>query len=276
MKELFIGFALLLPYSCWGGGVAADQADDIVRRSVQNTTADWDAAPQYDFTERDIVSQHGKRSVKTYQVTMIAGSPYNKLIAIDGRPLSPSQSAQEDRKAEEETNRRRNESSAAREKRIAEYLKERRQDHALMAEMAKAFDFRLSGEETVNGRRCFVLNATPKPGYRPPTRETQVLTGMRGTMWVDASAYQWVRVHAEVFRPVTFGLFFARVKPGTQFTFEEQPVRANLWLPSHFSMAVNARILLASRHSTDDETYSNYRPATDVSAGSIRQGQKKE
>ena len=36
----------------------------------------------------------------------------------------------------------------------------------------------------------------------------------------------------------------------------------NLWLPSHFSMAVKSRVLFASRRSTDDETYSNYRPAT--------------
>ena len=83
-----------------------------------------------------------------------------------------------------------------------------------MAEMAKAFDFKLAGEDTINGRRCFVLDATPKAGYRPPNRETKVLTGMRGTMWVDTRAYRWVKVHAEVFRPVTFGLFFARVRQG--------------------------------------------------------------
>jgi hypothetical protein len=127
-----------------------------------------------------------------------------------------------------------------------------------MREMIKAFDFKLSGEQTVNGRRCVVLNATPKAGYRPPSRDTQVLTGMRGTMFVDAEKYQWVKVHAEVFRPVSFGLFFATVRPGTEFTLEQAPVAGNLWLPSHFSMNVNARVLLWSHDSADDETYSNY------------------
>jgi hypothetical protein len=197
---------------------------------------------------------------------MIAGSPYNKLIALNAQPLSAEQAAEEDRKLAEETNRRRSESTSSRQKRMAEYQRERRQDRALMAEMAKGFDFKLAGEDTVDGRRCFVLDAAPKAGYHPPTRETRVLTGMRGTMWIDTQAYQWVKVHAEVFRPVAFGLFIANVRPGTQFTLEQTPMRGNLWLPSHFSMAVNARVLFSSRHSTDDETYSNYHQANGSSS----------
>jgi len=252
-------FALLLATSFGWTATQYPSADDIVRRSLANTNTDWNAAPQYDYTERDIITEHGARTVKSWQVTMIEGSTYNKLIAIDGHPLSVDQTAAEDRKFQQEIEKRRHESPSARQKRVAQYQKERRQDRALLTEMVKAFTFTLAGEDTVNGRRCFVLDATPKPGYRPPTRDTQVLRGMRGKMWVDADQYQWVKVHAEVFRPVTFGLFIANVRPGTQFTLEEKPVQGNLWLPSHFSMQVNARILIVSRNSADDETYSNYR-----------------
>lgn len=191
--------------SCWAAVVAKGPAEVIVQRSVANTNTDWAAAPQFDFNEQDIVTQHGKRTVKTYQVLMIEGSPYNELIAIDGHPLSAEQKTAEDRKLQRETEHRRKESTSARQKRVAEYQKERRQDHALMAEMVRAFDYKLDGQETINGRRCFVLEATPKASYQPPSRETQVLKGMRGKMWVDAAQYQWVRVHAEVFRPVSFG-----------------------------------------------------------------------
>ena len=58
--------------------------------------------------------------------------------------------------------------------------------------------------------------------------------------------------------PVAFGLFIAHVEPGTEFELEQKPVNVNAWLPSHFSVRVNARILSYSRRSTDDETYSNY------------------
>ena len=189
---------------------------------------------------------------------MIDGSPYNKLISINGKPLSSSQASGEEARLQQEVARRQRESPAARLKRIAEYQKERRQDHALFSEMVKAFDYKLDSEETVDGRRCFVLDATPKPGYQPPSRETEVLKGMRGRMWVDEQQYQWVKVHAEVFQPVRFGLFIARVNPGTEFNLEQRPVQGNLWLPSHFSMRVRARVLFATRNSSDDETYSNY------------------
>jgi hypothetical protein len=125
--------------------------------------------------------------------------------------------------------------------------------------MMKAFDFKLMGEETVNGRRCFVLAATPRASYQPKNRDTKVLKGMRGEMWVDAEQYQWVRVHAEVFRSVAFGLFMAHVQPGTEFTLEQTPIQNNIWLPSHFSTRVKATVLLFSTGSTDDETYTNYR-----------------
>jgi hypothetical protein len=260
--------AITLGNPTLGLGVNPSQAEDIVRRSVTNTNTNWADAPGYDFTERDTVIQNGKRTSKTYQVLMIEGSPYNKLIAVDGQPVAAKEG--EDHKLQQEIKRRRSESPSARQKRLEQYQKERRQDHALMSEMVKAFEFTLKGEETVNGRRCFVLQAEPKPGYKPLSRDTQVLRGMRGQMWVDAEEYQWVRVHAEVFRAVSFGLFFARVKPGTEFTLEQQPVQGKLWLPSHFTMNVKARVLLWSKTSAEDEVYSNYHPGGTVEAASPR------
>jgi hypothetical protein len=244
-----------------GTGISPNRAEEIVQRSVRNIDSDWAAAPRYDFKERDVVTKKDKRRTNTYEVLMIDGSPYRKMIAANGRPLSAGEAASEERKFQQEVSRRHNESPGARRNRISEYQRGRRQDNALLREMAEAFNYRLGGEETVDGHRCFVLHATPRPGYVPKSRETRVLTGMRGKLWIDEQTYQWVKVQAEVFRPVAFGLFIAHVEPGTVFTLEQQPVQGDLWLPSHFSMRVNARILVFPRQSTDDETYSEYRPA---------------
>lgn len=256
-----------------GAGIVADAATDrveqIVARSVENTNADWAAAPRFDFTEHDVISD-STRTIKTYQVLMIEGSPYNKAISINGQPLSPAQAANEERKLQQEITRRRNESAYTRQKRLADYEKQRRQDRDLMQEMVRAFNFKLVGEETVDGRRCFALRATPRPGYVPPTRDTKALTGMRGEMWIDMQQYQWVKVHAEVFRPVAFGLFIAHVEPGTEFTLEQKPVSDKIWLPSHFLTRVKAEILIFSRHSSDDETYWDYHPATQSTQASAR------
>jgi hypothetical protein len=54
-----------------------------------------------------------------------------------------------------------------------------------MSEMIKAFIFKLDGEDTIRGHRCFVLEATHRPDYQPVSRDTRALKGMRGKMWVD-------------------------------------------------------------------------------------------
>jgi hypothetical protein len=239
----------------------AQQPDgqEIVRRSVAAQTADWKAAPNYSFVERDTVAKHGAATSKTYEVLMIDGSQYNKLIAAGGRPLSSGEQAEEDRKIQQEIQRRKQESPSARAKRVAKYQRERQQDHALMMEMAEAFSFKLAGSEKVDGHDTWVLEATPKPGYQPKTRDTKVLTGMKGKLWVDKEQYHWVKVDAEVFKPVSFYGFLAKVGPGTRFILENEPVAGGVWLPKHFAVKVNSSTLGFINHdSNNDETYRDY------------------
>ncbi len=247
---------------CLAATVQRPDANEIVRRSVQAIEADWAQAPHYSFVERDAESKHDSRPViKTYEVLMIDGSQYGRVIAVNDQPLSGGEQADEERKLRAETAKREHESERERAKRIAKYEKERTQDHALLNAMVDAFDFRLVGEEKINGHDCWVLDATPKRGYQPKNRETKVLTGMAGKLWVDKNEYQWVKVSAEVTKPVSLYGFVAKVGPGTRFLLEQEPVADNLWLPKHFSVHVSASALgFINENSTDDETYGNYKP----------------
>lgn len=244
---------------------ALDAADgpnvqELIQRSVANNERNWKGAPSFSFHEEDVTTQGGQSVRKSYHVTLIEGSPYNELVARNGEPLQGTEAAAEREKLAREKERRRSESPAARGRRVAQYERERQQDHALMTEMVKAFDFRLAGRETVAGRDSWVLDAAPKPGYQPRNRDTKVLTGMKGRMWIDSHEYQWVRVHAEVFRPVPFGLFIAHVRPGTEFTLDEAPVGGGIWMPARLVTKVHSTALRVwSKNSTEDERYSDYR-----------------
>jgi hypothetical protein len=240
---------------------ASPDANEIVRRSVAVNEANWKQAPNYAFTERDVETKRGgARTIKTYHVLMIEGSQYNQLIAVNDKPISAGQKAEEEKKLQDEIARRSKESPGDRAKRVAKYERERQQDHALLREMADAFNYEVKGEETLNGHPVYVLSATPKPGYHPKLRDAKVLTGMKGTLWIEKQHYQWVKVQAEVVQPVTFGGFIAKVSPGTKFTLEQASVGANLWLPKHFSVDVNSSILWRQSATSDDETYTNYEP----------------
>ena len=67
-----------------------------------------------------------------------------------------------------------------------------------MEQLTKAFNFTLEGEQKLGPYDVYVLKATRRPGYVPPNRETRVLTGMEGRLWVDKKSYQWVKVEAHV------------------------------------------------------------------------------
>jgi hypothetical protein len=227
--------------------------NDLIRRSAAATEADWKAAPRYRYRERDV---NGKK-IETYEVTMIDGSPYYRLLARNDKPLPPEQELKETIKFETEVNKRKHENPAERAKRLAAYQRERDEDHLLLREMVKAFTYRLLGEDTMEGRRVFVVEATPRPEYRPSDTKARVLTHMRGKLWIDKAEYQWVKVEAEVTAPVSFYLV-AHVGPGTRFILEQMPIGRGLWLPKRFTLQTKVTVLGVSHERIEEETYSDY------------------
>lgn len=230
----------------------------IIRRSVAANEADWNAAPQYNYFERDRMNG----GTKTYHVLMIDGSPYQELMAVNGRPLSAEEQRQEQQNLDQVISRRRSESASDRAQRIAEYERDRRRDHLLMEQLTQAFDFRLLGERRLDHHSVYLLQATPRPGYQPPNTDSEVLTGMQGRLWIDEATYQWVKVEAMVVHPVSIAGFLAQVQPGTRFELEKMPIADGIWLPRHFAEKSNAKILfLFRRHSQEDDSYFNYQKA---------------
>lgn len=239
-------------------------AETIIQRSVQANEADWKADPEYDWTEKDLQPNGG---TKTLQEFMISGSPYGRLIAVDDKPLPEAQQHKEQQKLDAEIAKRRHETPEERRKRIAAFQKERKRDHLMMQQLTKAFNFKLAGEQTVDSHDVYVLNATPRADYRPPNMQCQALKGMQGRLWIDKASFQWVKVEAEVIHPVSIEGVLARVLPGTRFELEKEPVDNGVWLPKHFAMKSQARVLfLFSHNGRDDETYWNYHKSTEVSS----------
>lgn len=239
----------------------AQQVDvqEIVAKSAEATKTDWKLEPQYDYCERDKENGH----TKTYEVLMILGSPYQRLEAIDGKKLIGQQKADQQQKLDQVIAQRRAETPAQRSDRIAKWDRSRARNHLLIEQLTKAFNFKLEGTETVNGRDVYKLSATPRPGYQPPNNHAKVLTGMKGTMWIDKETLQWVKVEAKVIHPVSIEGFLARVNPGTRFELQQAPVTPGVWLPTFFSMQARAKVLFVFSHNAQEQdTFFDYRKAS--------------
>ena len=248
----------------WVAPLAAQEdVATIIRRSTEANNRDFAAVPQFDNDERD----RNKDGDKTYAVTMLYGSPYERVIAVNGQPLPAEKQKEEQEKYDKAVADRQHESPEKRSKRIAKYEADRKRDHSLLDQMTTAFDFHLVGEKVLNGYKVYVLKATPRKGYKPIDRDSQVLTGMQGMLWIDQQTFQWVKVEAHVFHPVRIEGFLATVEPGTRFELEKRPVSGDIWMASHFSMKSNAKVMFVFSHKgEEDDLFYHYHKAENAQA----------
>ena len=263
MKRFLVGVLWVVCLSARPSLAQSLDAEDIVRRSVELTKKDWKQTPDYDYFERDQEPGH----TKTYEVSMILGSRYRRLVEIDGKPLPPDLAARQEELLQQTRTDREHESPQQRQTRVDRYKKETEQHDLFLNQLLKAFDFTLAGEQKMDSRTVYVVKAHPRRDYHPPNTRAKALTGMEGTLWIDATDYRWARVEAEVKHAVSIEGFFARVEPGTRFVLEQRPADGGIWLPSHFTMRTRAKVfLLFSHNEQEDSGYYGYHKARETEA----------
>jgi hypothetical protein len=226
---------------------------EIIRRSVEKDRLNFERANDYSYvqhSEQRLLDKEGRASKvesRTYDVIVIDGEPYEKLVAKDGKPLSESEARKEQEKLDRELARRRSEKPGERSRRLSEQEKRRREGREFAREIPEAFTFRLAGQETLEGRPVWVIEAEPKPGYKGKAKRADLLSRFRGKLWIDQADYQWVRVEAETIAPVRFGWILAKLDPGARMTFEQRRVNEEVWLPSRAQMQLAARLALVRK-----------------------------
>ncbi len=255
---------LLLAAAC--GLAAAQDPREIVRRAVQLLEQNLSVARNYTFLERsdtrelDSDGRVKTRRVRLFDVTLLEGSPYRRLIGRDDHPLSPEEQREEERKLQESIVQRRNETAAQRAKRLAEWEKKQQRQREPLREIPDAFNFRIAGEEQLGGRNTWLIEAVPRPGYRGRSNVAALFPKLRGKLWIDKAGYYWVKTEAELTDNFWWGLFLARLSKGARFAAEATRVNDEVWLPKQFSIAVSARLALFKKIRLETETtYSNYR-----------------
>ncbi len=253
------GLVILLTLS----GVATAQVqaglstNQILSRTERTTHDGFEHAADFDYC----MTEHRGDKSKTYAVFMLSGSTYAQLVATNGVPIPEMdlRNFADARKAE--TERRTHETPAQYRTRVAQFEAEQHRNRALLREMPKAFEFELRGNALKDGWETFVLDVSPRAGYQPKDRMTRVLTGMRGTLWVDRQTFGWVRAEAMIVHPVMIEGFLARVERGTRFAMEERPFGEGYWLPTLFTIKTKARILFLFPTSSKQEyTFFHYVP----------------
>lgn len=258
-RPVAVWFCIAFCYAGLTPLCGAADVDEIVRRGAATLKADWAADPNYAYVERDEVRKGDNVTSKTSRVVYIAGSDYNLPLAIDDQPLAPEREKAEIEKLKNEVRRRNAESPEARRQRIEKYKKERDENEALVLDFPDAFNFELVREETMDGHPSYVLSGTPKKRTGSLSLAAKVLSGMKGTAWIDKENFHAVRVECDVTTPVPIYGILARVLPGTHIEFAMAPVTDSIWLIGRLSMELRVAKLIFKSMQVTRTTYSDNR-----------------
>jgi hypothetical protein len=230
--------------------VHAQDARDIVRRAVDADRRHSEAARNYTFLQRNQVKEFDgggnikKNEDRTFDVTLLDGSPYRRLVARNGRPISEAEQKWEQEKLQQGIEQRRHETPEQRERRVTEWRRKQEKQREPLKEFPDAFDFRIAGEESMDGIAVWVIDATPKPGFRPKLSSASFFPKVEARLWISKSDYAWVKIDMKTLDTISFGAVVLRLAKGSRLIIEQARVNNEIWLPKQVTLHASARILL--------------------------------
>ena len=235
-------------------------AREIMEPSIAAMGRSWQARDHhYTYMERDEdrrLDSRGQVKSEDIDITkmiLVNGTRFEELIEHNGQPPT----AQQERKRVADLEKMKHESA---QEQSARLLKEQ-ENKSFLRDLMEAFDFQLLGEELVDGRPAYVLQATPHPGYHAHGKYGKIFSNVEGKLWVDKQDFGWVKVDGQVTNSFSMGLVLARVERGSHIILEQTCVGDSVWVPKRLQVRASARILLLkSLQINRILTYSDYLP----------------
>ena len=239
---------------------------EIMRRAVEIDHGNWEKVRNYTCQNRQVVKQLGKHGevkstdIRTFDINFYYGREYQRLVQINDKPLDEKEQKKEEEKLNKFLARYRDESESDREKRLEKEKKEREEGRLFLKDVVNAYDFRLLGEEAIEGVDTWVIEANPRPGFHPTQPHADMLKKIKGKLWIEKKNYNWVKVDAEATDTISFGLFLFRIHPGSRFSFQQSFVNNEVWVMKRLDIEGGARIALFKNENVEQEdVLSNFR-----------------
>ena len=192
------------------------------------------------------------------EVLYIAGKRYFRPLEKDGKPIPAAEARKEQAKLDRAAADAGRLSQAEHEKRLTDAETERAKQRAQFKDIPDAYDFKLPGDATIDGRPAYKIGATPRSAYHGQFKG--ILHNVEGTLWIDKQDLVWVKVEADVLKPFSLGWFLARVGAGTHLSFEMMRVNNELWAPKRLTLRASARLMMMKKVNVEEElTFTDYR-----------------
>jgi len=192
-----------------------------------------------------------KTEIREYEVfpSLDEDMNYERLISEDGRPVSSAKLEEQDQKYKKKADARARKLAGERKseqaERLAKEAEESRKERETVEDLFNLYEFKLLRREISGDQSAVWIEFTPKPQYKPKTKDGEILKKLRGQVLISESDYQVIRADVELIEDYSIGLgLLARVHKGAQLKFIRQKVNHEIWLPAEFQFVGSARALV--------------------------------
>ncbi|HEX5412533.1 MAG TPA: hypothetical protein VFZ27_11830 [Terriglobia bacterium] len=190
----------------------------------------------YRYVERNIMSD-GSRTVE--EIATPYGS-VDRLIQVDRDPPGPRQLAQNQALLKQLPG-----DSQLQQSRFKDQQNERRRRDNVLKDLPDAFIYTYTGRDQ-QGR--IMLKFQPAPDFKPSSRQSLVLQGMAGELWVDPSSQRMVKISGSLIQDVKIGWgFLARLNRGGTFRLEQSPGPDGTWHQMVLAVHFDGTVLVFKR-----------------------------
>jgi hypothetical protein len=238
--------------------LAADPRE-IVRKAVESNVRDTQLANEYNYLQHQEtreLDRSGKARIRkdeTWDIIALEGSPYRRLISRDGHPLSAAEQQNEEQKLEAAAEERHNETAEQRERRLEDWHRRQERQRQPLRELPDAFNFTLVSEENLDGRPVYLIEAVPKPDYKPRSTYTAFFPKVKIRAWIDKADLEAMRIEIEPTDTISFGGFLLRLDKGSRIVIEQTPMDGQIWVPRRVSVVAEGRVMLLKSLSREME-----------------------
>jgi hypothetical protein len=205
----------------------------------------------YSYTRKTIGREVGKdgsmREIEseTDQMSFYKGYRIERKIEKNGKPLTPSEQADEDKavaKRAEEIEKR-----LAKAATTGSHESDMNQRSVSIAELLRASRLINPRRERFRGRDVIVFDFEPNPSFDLKNAKSMLkfFGKTAGVIWADENDKQTVRVEAYLADDFSIGGgLLVKLKKGATFVAEQERINDEIWLPSIMEINLNAKVLM--------------------------------
>jgi hypothetical protein len=205
---------------------------------------------RYSYIQKHIRREIGKDGVlrekesDTFQLSFYKGHRMSRLIEKNGKALSASEQADEDKDAGKRVEEI--EKKIAKRDATGEDGSERDR-RVSIAEVLRASKLTNPRRERFRGRDVIVFDFEPNPSFDFKNAKSMLkfFGKVAGAMWIDEKDKQVARL--EAFLADSFNIgggVLAKLRKGASFTLDQERVNDEIWLPSTADINLSVRVLL--------------------------------